>query len=456
MEQFGKYRVVKEIGKGATAKVYLCVSPGSDTPVAVKVVRFGKDCAAMSRRLRKLFQNEGMVARRLNHPNIAKVYEGVVEDDYAYLAMEYIQGFPLEAHTRIDRLLPLHRVIGIIFKCCMALDSAYRQGIIHRDIKPANILVAAGDEPKLVDFGLALNLNKNLDRDSTFIMGVGSPSYMSPEQVKGYQLNQKTDLYSLGVLMFQLLTGRLPFRAKNQATLIYRIINTDAPDVTSLNPSLPEGLNAILRKALEKDLYSRYRNGAEFAKDLAAVRYQILEEDDTVQDTRHFEMLRKLEFFTEFENVELWEILRISVWRQIAPRVAIIREGQANRIFGIVVEGYVEVSIAGAALCRLGAGEVIGEVAYLHPSKDERSASVVTLENTLFLEINAAALALASEELQERMRTVLLGQVIDRMRTVNAIAAAQGAPAVESSRALLEGSSRSAPGGGIDLELAPM
>jgi serine/threonine protein kinase len=456
MEQFGKYRVVKEIGKGATARVYLCVSPDSDAPVAVKVVRFGTDCAAMSRRLRKLFQSEGMVAKRLNHPNIAKVYEGVVEDDYAYLAMEYIQGFPLEAHTRIDRLLPLHRVIGIIFKCCMALDSAYRQGIIHRDIKPANILIAAGDEPKLVDFGLALNLNKNMDRDSTFIMGVGSPSYMSPEQVKGYQLNQKTDLYSLGVVMFQLLTGRLPFRAKNQATLIYRIINTDAPDVTSLNPGLPEGLNAILRKALEKDLYSRYRNGAEFAKDLAAVRYQILEDDETVQDKRHFEMLRKLEFFTEFENVELWEILRISVWRQIAPRVAIIREGQTNRMFGIVVEGFVEVSIAGAALCRLGVGEVIGEVAYLHPSKNERSASVVTLENTLFLEINAAALALASEELQERMRVALLGQMIDRMRTVNAIAAAQGAPAVESSRALLEGSSRSAPGGGIDLELAPM
>jgi serine/threonine protein kinase len=456
MQRIGKYRVVKQLGKGATATVYLCVSPDSDTPVAVKVVRFGKDCAAMSRRLRKLFQNEGMVARRLNHQNIAKVYEGVVEDDYAYLAMEYIQGFSLEAHTRIDRLLPLHRVIGIIFKCCMALDSAYRQGIIHRDIKPANILVAAGDEPKLVDFGLALNLNKNMDRDSTFIMGVGSPSYMSPEQIKGYQLNQKTDLYSLGVVMFQLLTGRLPFRAKNQATLIYRIINTDAPDVTSLNPSLPEGLNAILRRALEKDLYSRYRNGAEFAKDLAAVRYQILEDDETVQDTRHFEMLRKLEFFTEFENIELWEILRISVWRQIAPRVAIIREGESNRIFGLVVDGFVEVSIGGSTLCRLGQGEVIGEVAYLHPGTDERSASVVTLENTLFLEVNAAALALASEELQERMRTALLGRMIDRMRTVNRIAAAQGAPAVESAKALMEGSSRASPGSGLDLELTPL
>jgi len=186
------------------------------------------------------------------------------------------------------------------------------------------------------------------------------------------------------------------------------------------------------------------------------VRYQILEDNETVQDNRHFEMLRKLEFFTEFENIELWEILRISVWRQIAPRVAIIREGETNRVFGMIVEGYVEVSIAGRTLCRLGAGEVIGEVAYLHPTRDERSATVVTLESSLFLEINAAALALASEELQERMRSALLGRMIDRMREVNRIAAAQGTPAVESAQSLMAGSTRASPGTGLDLELTPM
>ncbi len=449
MEQIGRYRVVRELGKGATATVYLCVDPEADHPVAVKVIRFGQDSAVMSRRMRKLFQNEGMVSRRLDHPNIAKVYDAVVEEDYAYLAMEYIEGLSLEAYTSIDKLLPLHRVVGIIFKCCMALDAAYRQGIVHRDIKPANIIINRNDEPKLVDFGLALNLNKDLDRDSTFIMGVGSPSYMSPEQVKGYQLNQKTDLYSLGVVLFQLLTGRLPYRAKNQATLVYRIINTDAPDVTSLNPNLPPELNRILKRALEKDLYSRYRNGAEFAKDLAAVRYQIVDDNQVEVDNRQFEVLRKLRFFTEFENIELWEILRISVWRKVVPQVALIREGDKNRIFGIVVEGFVEVSMAGQALCRLGAGEVIGEAGYLHPSRDERSATVVTLEDTLFLEINAAALALASEELQERMRAALLACLIDRMREVNRIVAAQGAPCVQSSSNLSST-------GGLTLELAPL
>jgi CRP-like cAMP-binding protein len=150
----------------------------------------------------------------------------------------------------------------------------------------------------------------------------------------------------------------------------------------------------------------------------------------------------------------LWEVLRISVWRPLAPGVAIIREGEVNRLFGIVVDGQVEVSIAGSTLCRLGAGSVAGEVAYLHPAKDERSASVVTLEQTLFLEINAAALALASEELQERMRTALLAQLIDRMRIANRIAAAHGAPAVDSQKALRQATAGAPPAAGLDLELA--
>lgn len=456
MQSIGKYQVIRELGRGATATVYLCNDPDSDQPVAVKVIQFGQDSTAMSRRMRKLFQNEGMVSRRLDHPNIVRVFDAVVEEDFAYLAMEYVDGFSLEEFTRIDKLLPLHRVIGIIFKCCMALDSAFRQGIVHRDIKPANIMIAADDEPKIADFGLALNLSKNMERDSTFIMGVGSPAYMSPEQIKGYQLNQKTDLYSLGVVMFQMLTGRLPFRAKNQATLIYRIINNDAPLVTELNPNLPEGLNAVLRKALEKDLYSRYKNGAEFAKDLSAVRYQILEEDATVQDDRHFEMLRKLEFFTEFENVELWEVLRVAVWRDIARGSNIIVEGEHNRMFGIIVSGLVEVSTAGRVLCCLGASEPVGEVAYLHPDNDQRYATVFALEPTVFLEINASALALASEELLERMRNALLGRMIDRMRNVSAIAATQGEPALAAGASALATVGQVRPTGGLDLELAPM
>ena len=274
-------------------------------------------------------------------------------------------------------------------------------------------------------------------------MGVGSPAYMSPEQIKNYPLNQKTDLYSLGVLLFQLLTGRLPFRANNQGALVYKIVNMETPSVCALNPNLPAGLDPILKKALEKDLYNRYRNGAEFAKDLSTVRYQMLEDDETQNDTSHFERLRKLEFFTEFEDIELWEVLRIAVWREVASKVMLIREGDNNRIFGVIVDGFVEVSVEGKSLCRLGAGEIVGEMAYLHPSDSTRSATVVTLEPTLFLEINSAALDLSSDEVVERFRKTLMAKVIARLREANKALSKLSQSAVKG---------RSS---GVDLELAP-
>ena len=442
-ETIGKYEVIRTLGKGATATVYLARDPDTDQQVAVKLIKFGEDNAAMSRRLRKLFQTEDSVGRRLDHPNIVRVFDAHIEENQAYLVMEFIEGTALDQFCAINRLLPMHRVIGIIFKCCLALDHAFRQGVVHRDIKPANILIDTEDNPKITDFGLALNLNKDLNIDSTFIMGVGSPAYMSPEQIKNYPLNQKTDLYSLGVLLFQLLTGRLPFRASNQGALIYKIINSDTPSVCALNPNLPAGLDAIIKKALEKDLYNRYRNGAEFAKDLSAVRYQILDEDTSARDLTHFQRLRTLDFFVEFEDIELWEVLRISVWREVAAKVALIREGEENRLFGVIVDGFVEVSIGGNAICRLGAGEVVGEMAYLHPTENKRSATVVTLEPTFFLEINSAALDLSSDEVVDRFRKTLISKVIARLRGANATLAKQGRPAVKDA------------GYGCDLELAP-
>jgi serine/threonine protein kinase len=443
LEKIGKYEVIRTLGKGATAVVYLARDPDTNLEVALKLIRFGGENEAMSRRLRKLFQTEGAIGRRLDHPNIVKIYDAHIEEDQAYIVMEFIEGPSLEVFCSINKLLPMHRVIGIIFKCCLALDHAFRQGVVHRDIKPANIMIDKDDNPKITDFGLALNLHKDMNRDSTFVMGVGSPAYMSPEQVKNYPLNQKTDLYSLGVLLFQLLTGRLPYRANNQGALIYKIVNMDIPSVCSLNPNLPSALDPILKKALEKDLYSRYRNGAEFAKDLSTVRYQMLDEDSTQQDTSHFERLRKLEFFTEFEDIELWEVLRISIWREVSEKVVLIREGDNNRLFGVLVSGFVEVSVEGKSLCRLGAGEVIGEMAFLHPSDTKRSATVVTLEPSLFLEINSSALELSSDEVQERFQKTLVTKVLARLRGANKALAKLGQSAVQGSSAA------------CDLELAP-
>lgn len=431
-EKIGQYRIIEEVGRGATAVVYLAESPGSAEPVAVKHIRFEdrmRDEAKWNRRLLKLLKAEKAVASRLNHPNIIRIFDAVARKDDAYVVMEYFPGNTLERYCSFETMLPVHRAIGIIFKCCMALDYAFRQGIVHRDIKPANILVDEHDNVKITDFGLALNVSKKMETDSTFIMGVGSPAYMSPEQIKGYPLNQKTDLYSLGVVMFHLLTGRLPFRAKNPAQLIYKIINADPPAMSQLNPDLPEQIDQVVRRALEKDLYSRYRNGADFAKDLSAVRFKIVDDTYRPPDTARFSVLRKLSFFTEFDDVEIWEVLRVSNWRKVEADTTVVREGDADQRFGIVLEGRVEVSVEGHRVTELDAGEIFGELAYLDGPNGKHQGTVVALGPVTYLEIHPAALALATDEVQDLMRRELTTLVVRRLAAASRELARDGASA---------------------------
>ncbi len=431
-EKIGKYKLLREIGKGATATVYLAENPHYPQPVALKHIRFGdksRDEARWNRRLIKLLKAERAVSTRLDHPNIIKIFEAVIENDQAYVVMEYFPGESLERYCSFEKLLPVPRTIGIVFKCCMALDYAYRQGIVHRDIKPANILVDDKDNVKITDFGLALNVSKKSDTDSTFIMGVGSPAYMSPEQIKNYPLNQKTDLFSLGVVLFHMLAGRLPFRAKNPAQLIYKIINADSPSVSQLNPDVPEQMDLVIRKALEKDLYSRYKNGAEFAQDLSAVRYKIVDDKYVPPDTHRFSILRKVAFFTEFDDLELWEVLRLSAWRKVEADATLLREGDTDRRFGLVLDGAVETSVDGRKVAELGPGEVFGEIAYLDAIDHKQACTVVAASETAYIEFNPSALALATDECLEQFRRQLVTVVAKRLAAAQKQLSKSGAKA---------------------------
>jgi non-specific serine/threonine protein kinase len=417
-ERIGKYKIIRELGRGATAVVYLAEHPAYPVPIALKHVSLKdrvKDEAKWNRRLLKLLRAEQAAAERLVHPHIIRIHETVIEADQAYVVMEYFNGRSLERYCAFDNLLPIHRAVSIVFKCCMALDYAFKKGIVHRDIKPANILVDDNDNVKITDFGLAMNVNKQSHADSTFIMGVGSPAYMSPEQIKAYPLNQKTDLYSLGVVLFHLMTGRLPFRAKNPAQLVYKIINVDPPSVCQLNPDVPEQMEAVIRKALEKDLYSRYKNGTEFAKDLSAVRYKIVDERDPLTDNSHWGQLRRLPFFTEFDDVEVWEALRISKWRQIGEQTLLIKEGSTDSRFGVLTEGRVEISLGGRKIGELGPGDVFGESAMLDMQEKRQMVSVSTITPVIYLEVNPAALELSSEECLEHFRHRLTNLTIRRL-----------------------------------------
>ncbi len=407
-----------EIGQGGTAVVYRARHRETGQLVALKVIEFDPGNDKVSRRLKKLFVTEAALAKRIKHPNIVEIYDAKIEDDYAYIAMEYVEGHSLREYCSFDNLLPPHLVVDVIFKCAMALDYAARRGIVHRDIKPDNIVYTADAEVKIMDFGLALNLRKG-DADSTFIMGVGSPAYMSPEQIKDYPLNGQTDLYSLGVVMFELLTGRLAFRAKNRAALMYKIVNMDAEPVSMLNPSVPESLDPIVKRALEKDLYSRYRRGVEFAQDLSGAKFQILDDADAVRLHKRYSMVRQNKAFIEFGNDEVWEILRISHWRQFSEGRRFITEGEPGCNFGVILVGEVEVSLKGKRLGTLKGGDLLGELAYLLPSKPERTTTMVALTDVVFLEVSAPAFELASEECRSHFQVLVAQTLMERTMAAN-------------------------------------
>lgn len=415
MRLFDRYAVIRELGKGATGIVYLAEDERSHRQVALKVISLGNAGSKINRRLRRLFRGEAAMAQQLNHPNIVRIYDSGIEHDYAWLAMEFVEGVPLSQFTAFNTLMPPHRVVGLIFKAAMALDYAGQRGIVHRDIKPDNILLTADDELKITDFGLALDLKKKNAGDTTFITGVGSPAYMSPEQIKEYPLNTQTDLYSLGVLLFEMLTGRRPFRGRNYAGLIYKIINTEAPYPSTLNPSVPPSLDPIVRRALEKDLYSRFRRGSQFAQDLAAVKFQILEGEDLENFSKRFSILRQCRAFIDFDNEELWEVLRISTVRTVHEGFVIMREDDPGESFGIILNGDVELSKEGKQLALLGSGDVLGEITFLSRKDKKRDVTAFALSDVLYLEINPSAFALSSEECKEHFQNLLFDTVRDRL-----------------------------------------
>lgn len=217
-EKIGKYPVKKKLGVGATSEVYLCHDPFNDREVAVKLVFPEAFTDPEHGRLyEKLFVTEASLAGRLLHPHICQIYDAVVEDSLHYIVMEYVDGGTLEAFCKQENLLPVEDVVEIIFKCTRALEVAHNAGITHRDIKPANILYTGKIDVKITDFGAALISTG----ETTQVAAIGSPAYMSPQQVREHPLNHQTDIYSVGVVMYHLLTGRLPFQASNNFSLIY-------------------------------------------------------------------------------------------------------------------------------------------------------------------------------------------------------------------------------------------
>src|SRR3989344_1186591 len=260
--KIGKHEIIKEIGRGATSVVYKAYDPFQDREVAVKAV-FPEALGDQEhgRRYRKLFVTEASLAGKLSHPHIAAIYDAVADDQASYIVMEYVDGTTLEPYSRVDHLLALSRILEIIYKCARALDYAAREGVIHRDIKPANILLSGETDIKISDFGAALN-NAS---ESTQITGIGSPAFMSPEQVREQPLSYQTDIFSLGVVFYQLLTGRLPFMGTNNYSIIYQIINVDPAPPSRFRNEVPPQIAAIVQRMLQQNTADRYQTSGDRA-----------------------------------------------------------------------------------------------------------------------------------------------------------------------------------------------
>ncbi|MEW6690397.1 MAG: serine/threonine-protein kinase [Pseudomonadota bacterium] len=417
-EQIGKYPVVRYLGSGATSEVYLCHDPFAKRNVAVKLVSTELfNDPERGKLYRKLFVTEASLAGKLQHPHICQIYDAVADESLHYIVMEYIDGGTLEKFCAPERLLPIERIVEIVFKCTRALEFAHKMGITHRDIKPANILYTGETDVKITDFGAALIATG----DSTQISAIGSPAYMSPQQVKEHPLDHRTDIYSMGVVMYHLLTGRLPFQGSNNFSLIYQITSVEPQPPSSFRPEVPRSLDDIVRRAMAKDLEQRYAEWEEFSLDLANVfRGEPVEaRAQQFADSDKFETLRALAFFEGFSDAELWEVARMSTWKSARAGEVLMKEGETGTFFCILAEGQVKVTKKAKLLNVLHAGESFGEMAYLQKSKPLRGADVTVMADAKIISVPTEKLDQASDACRHKFDRVFMALLVERLTMAN-------------------------------------
>jgi len=418
MEKIGKYQVIRKLGEGATSEVYLCLDPFADREVAIKVVFPDSLTDDENRKLfRKLFITEASLAGKLTHPHVVQIYDAVVDEGISYVVMEYVDGGTLEPHCNPQTLLPVERIVEIIFKCTRALDFANRAGVIHRDIKPANILLHGETDIKISDFGSALITTSMV----TQVSGIGSPAYMSPQQIKEHPLTLQTDIYSLGVVMYQLLSGKLPFQASNNFSMMYQITNVEPQPPSSLRPDIAPAVDRIVRMAMQKELEQRYQNWDAFSSDLSAVISDAqLQKKDAFADSEKFNILRALPFFAHFSDAELWEVMRISGWEYCKPGKPLMFDGETGDFFCLLASGEVKVIKQGKLLNILNAGECFGEMAYVSREKGSvRSADVVALSESRVITIHNEDLDRASDVCRHKFDRAFMAILVERLSLSN-------------------------------------
>ena len=413
-EKLGKYEIEKEIGRGSMGVVYCAYDPYIDRSVAVKVaLADALKNADTGERFRKMFFNEAHTAGKLRHPNILDIFDAGVDGDLCYIVMELVaDGGTIRPHCRPDKLLPLNQAAEIIFKGAKALDYAHRQGVIHRDIKPSNILLTEEMDVKIADFSIAHAARA--DMSDTMPMGfVGSPRYMSPEQVYEDVITSQTDLFSLGIVAYELCTGHHPFGGKNFSSLVHKIVNEEPTPMKQFRSDTPEVVERIIRRSLEKTTARRYRMGLDMASDLSMAFTHLERPQEDISIKEKFDRVKRLEFFRGFPDSEIWEIIRASVWLEVDVDDKIVTEGDVDDSFFIIMIGDVTVSKAGHFVSQLHEGDCFGEMGYLNRIK--RTATVTADGPVSLMKVNSTLIEQVTSDCQLRFYRIFLKVLIDRL-----------------------------------------
>jgi serine/threonine protein kinase len=409
--QIDRYRLIKRLGNGGTSVVYLGHDPLYDREVVIKVFKQDfLDDPKNGKQNRRQLEIEAALAGKLIHPNIVVTYEAVVSDEKSYIVMEYVPGGTLEKYIYPDNLLPLDRVVEYMFKCCRALNYAQFNGVIHRDIKPANLLLANPDEIKIADLGAAVRVDLEETQNS-----VGSPNYMSPEQVRGDEITHLTDIYSLGVVMYRLLTGHSPYTPKNLAHLYQQILHVKPVPPTKLRKDLPPQLERIVMIALQKNPEDRFASWRDFGNELAALGH-FEKSDLEINENEKFTALRRLKILRDFTDIELWELLRVGEWQKQPGKTILLREGEMGDAFYILTEGGVTVTRNNKLLNTLSEGAIFGEMSYVSRKQIPRSASIVARTEVTVMKILPSQLNKLSDRCQLHFAQAFLTTLADRLR----------------------------------------
>ncbi len=420
-----RFTILDRLGAGAMGEVYLAHDKYQDRKVALKVAMLAEERdAVLDAKNEKMWFNEMRLAGRLNHPYIVGIYEANTVGDRGFIVMEYVTGGTLKAFTSPDKLLEMYQVADIIFKICHALDYAYTQGLLHRDIKPANILIAEDGTPKVSDFGSCYLL----DNESTQVLDVGTLPYMPPEQFAGVEPNLQTDIYSVGVMAYQLLTGAFPYNADSQASLVYKKTYEEPIALETRRAGIPPALRFAVHRAIHRNPALRYKRWEEFREDLSLAFPEMAKIELGTSESARFARYNELVFFKGFSETELWEAVRLGLPRCYPANKPIFSEGESDATVYVLQDGELDVSCAGVKINRISAGEGFGELAFIEGLDHRRTATVGTVTDSTVIAFEDDSLRMASGRLQAAFGKAFVRSLATRLvqadrRYVKAIAA---------------------------------